>query len=101
MVVASREGLDGLKDYLMYITSTELFRFSRWDVIWLAYSSNPKSLSGVNPQFILIYFTVEIEADIQAEKLQPAWKLLFQFHLLQSWKPFWNYKNSYNTQFYF
>lgn len=101
IVVASREGWDGLKDYLMYITSTELFRFSRWDVIWLAYSSNPKSLSGVNPQFILIYFTVEIEADIQAEKLQPAWKLLFQFHLLQSWKPFWNYKNSYKTQFYF
>lgn len=29
MVVASREGPDGLKDYLMYITSTELFRFSR------------------------------------------------------------------------
>lgn len=29
IVVASREGWDGLKDYLMYITSTELFRFSR------------------------------------------------------------------------
>lgn len=101
IVVISREGWDGLKDYLMYITSTELFRFSRWDMIWLAYSSNPKSLCRVNPQFILIYFTVEIEADIQPEKLQPAWKLLFQFHLLRSWKPFWNHKNFYKPNFTF